>query len=1101
MSSRLMEFLNKLSYQESKIKSKCFVKFVIDELKKGDNSEIDVDEQWKYDLNLPIDFTQYLIDCNRTLIHCSFETPNFSGINNEYLIAIIYCGLCSQDSLSESESTPMQAVSLLFTLFSGKYGDAFKIDDETFIAVLERALDAIHDRVTDGRKLTASFASSWNHFLATNKRSFDVSRMAEVLSLAIAKNTSGIIESFDFDDDTWNETSKSLFTCFITIIETRSYEDVRNIIMIISLKLIKNCGDEIVNRNIIRFFKNVLHKFCSEKWYLLILLMVLKEIKNKEIFINIINKLPPSRHEVMLNMIINSYVQAVSDDDIKMYLLVLNLIIKIPYQDVPDDRRQKVVRRILTETYFRSSTKCFAIRELVMDLFISWSQMKDLYVRRHLQQMFQTSNKVQSARLFEMLLQGVDISWKTPGYNVTFIIFTCRMFMLNRTFITQYRMRILETLCYKATGHCIKPCVPTVTELIRQFALAPHPVLKPLLTMIVNNALSATPASNYYMKEFYDLIANCMVAQNDSDVDYALCNIILSDDFNCLELFKTLQIHNFIRGEHIKVLLEEKILKYPGSWKLLSVLLGRYEYKHFPQFFEHYLIKMSSPVFFTRPESIYVLQVIQKIFTFKIKSNAVIPSDKHLACTIEQYIIKSLRELAVPAKHTNDSLILLQTLNKITKSDLNWVKSFSKEKLTCVLRDDLNPPKTPLMRHLMYLEQMLVLFDAEIDESQMEQLLVIMSIENQQVLALADQIYTRLVSFFGKVCLKHPTHAKRAVPLLQHAMIKGSPPVQLLAMASLFDIATFVLNYYEPLYPGLLNLVKNFITLMLLLVDRNYKLCLFFLDVFETDFIHRNQHSTSKYFINLLFYLNNFTTHELYPVPKDQVSLGTQDFTYERRVIIYKFLFCNLERQNQLQILNALNEDFLMLFYKGKLDTTTSVLNILRDILTLISFYASQYMTEYEFKSVDEFFRGLIDDMNRDFFTRKRFAEGSIMVFDKTIEKLLFSLLKILYKVEKSHLNMLPQFLNAVGMLTRAFYNKVAHMVHDNTQLRDLYYELESCYTKYKEIIKTEPLDLLNFCEKEEWRLYLGYRRALTSFASLIRKEVRTSRLLVFLGA
>lgn len=55
-------------------------------------------------------------------------------------------------------------------------------------------------------------------------------------------------------------------------------------------------------------------------------------------------------------------------------------------------------------------------------------------------------------------------------------------------------------LCYKAAAHYLKPCVPTLVELIRRFALTPHPVLKPVLTALVSNALSATPSSNYYMK-------------------------------------------------------------------------------------------------------------------------------------------------------------------------------------------------------------------------------------------------------------------------------------------------------------------------------------------------------------------------------------------------------------------------------------------------------------------------------------------------------------------------------------------------------------------------------------------------------------------------
>lgn len=87
----------------------------------------------------------------------------------------------------------------------------------------------------------------------------------------------------------------------------------------------------------------------------------------------------------MVNIILNNYVQAESEEDIKMYLSVLNLLIEYPYQDEPDDRRLKLVQRILTETYFRSSSKSYVLREIVMELFINWSQMKDLYVRQHLQ--------------------------------------------------------------------------------------------------------------------------------------------------------------------------------------------------------------------------------------------------------------------------------------------------------------------------------------------------------------------------------------------------------------------------------------------------------------------------------------------------------------------------------------------------------------------------------------------------------------------------------------------------------------------------------------------------------------------------------------------
>lgn len=163
-----------------------------------------------------------------------------------------------------------------------------------------------------------------------------------------------------------------------------------------------------------------------------------------------------------------------------------------------------------------------------------------------------------------------------------------------------------------------------------------------------------------------------------------------------------------------------------------------------------------------------------------------------------------------------------------------------------------------------------------------------------------------------------------------------------------------------------------------------------------------------------------------------------------------------------------------MQYHREKLKSSTIVLNVLRDIFALVSFNASQYLMDCEIDDIDAFFKALFVDINRDFFTRKRLAEASVMDFDKTLEKLLVSLLRILYKIEKSHISMLPQAMSTVGLATRAFYNKVVHMVQENTTLKDLYYELESCYSKYNEMVKSEPLDLLDFCEREEWRLYVG---------------------------
>lgn len=128
---------------------------------------------------------------------------------------------------------------------------------------------------------------------------------------------------------------------------------------------------------------------------------------------------------------------------------------------------------------------------------------------------------------------------------------------------------------------------------------------------------------------------------------------------------------------------------------------------------------------------------------------------------------------------------------------------------------------------------------------------------------------------------------------------------------------------------------SDFITLMLVLTDGNYKLCIYFIDVFEKDFIPQNKHTISKYFIPLMFYMNNYEVGNenhfywiktakkkqlkcmLLLTQKNEVismktrSIEFSDFSYERRVIIYKFLYCNLEQHSQNQILIALNENFL----------------------------------------------------------------------------------------------------------------------------------------------------------------------------------------------
>lgn len=107
-------------------------------------------------------------------------------------------------------------------------------------------------------------------------------------------------------------------------------------------------------------------------------------------FIDIINQLSIDKYEGMVNMLVSNYVLAISDEEIDMYLTTMNLIVTTPHPSKSDDSRERIIKRIFVETYFRSSHQSRAIKERVIELFINWCQMRDIIVRRQLQVSYTT---------------------------------------------------------------------------------------------------------------------------------------------------------------------------------------------------------------------------------------------------------------------------------------------------------------------------------------------------------------------------------------------------------------------------------------------------------------------------------------------------------------------------------------------------------------------------------------------------------------------------------------------------------------------------------------------------------------------------------------
>lgn len=72
------------------------------------------------------------------------------------------------------------------------------------------------------------------------------------------------------------------------------------------------------------------------------------------------------------------------------------------------------------------------------------------------------------------------------------------------------------------------------------------------------------------------------------------------------------------------------------------------------------------------------MQVLVKIFASKVRCNRVSDSDVKVAETIQDYLLKYMKMMLIPAKHIGESIILLLALRKVTKTDLNWFDAFFK---------------------------------------------------------------------------------------------------------------------------------------------------------------------------------------------------------------------------------------------------------------------------------------------------------------------------------------------------------------------------------------------------------------------------------------
>lgn len=77
--------------------------------------------------------------------------------------------------------------------------------------------------------------------------------------------------------------TEPIFRCLATIIQNQHSSNFRIIFVSITLKLIRCCTNEVLTRGVILFFTSILHRYCEERWYLPLLLAMLKQMNTKEV--------------------------------------------------------------------------------------------------------------------------------------------------------------------------------------------------------------------------------------------------------------------------------------------------------------------------------------------------------------------------------------------------------------------------------------------------------------------------------------------------------------------------------------------------------------------------------------------------------------------------------------------------------------------------------------------------------------------------------------------------------------------------------------------------------------------------------------------------
>ncbi|XP_022915293.2 uncharacterized protein [Onthophagus taurus] len=836
--------------------------------------------------------------------------------------------------------------------------------------------------------------------------------------------------------------------------------------------------------NFLKFFKHFLYHFHTYSWFKKRFFRALITIKDPMITVKLLKLCEKDVYNSLIGGLINYYITGPSK--YRPYLqATMSLIISNPYKKdaYNDPCRQAIVNRIVHEISLRLGNSDVSEKEDIMSTFIQWYESKDINLRRTLQQMYndndETTKKISAKKLISILEPVVDIYWQNEKFNILFIKLILSIFHSKPQYTFNRSVRMIERLCLTAMAWQVEDCLPYFTKVIIKCVDNNVPILKPLLAILVNFALIQTETAKKFLFEIYDLIKNAFVKNEDADVEFAVISVLISPDMRGKEIFSAMELYFPITQSDLKIIFEERTLKYgAAAWPFLCMLLDKHEVDAFPIHFKQFILEIDDMSFYLKPEAIYIIQTIHKVFMSKMKKS-ISSEDKSLAVQIFTTFSNHVMKCIVPSKLANDVSALLASLCDVfdTKCPVltQWIKSCYDE-----VMHNLDQENIPIItRKIAYLAHFLIPFKLEIPEIDAEKIKTILKFPSN----INNFVLAKLILFYGRYCLKCNYEIGTFLVIIEDFLKHDDLEIQIVTLATFYDISKLRLEDFSSLSSKLMKLItsKNVavqdatlklfmelltsnrirlnneeaIIFLLALVEKNLNVDIFLKDSVEKELLTKSEGMIKRCFIHLIFYLNNFRNN------KYEVNLRLETtYSYEKRSLIYRYLFGSLQRQDQLNILFNLARDF----------NVDKSFEVLRDIVTLASYFGMENSKKVlETKEFYETYREKLEDL-----TKIKCQNDPIQIeFNLHIATVLQFLLKALLKIEKANKEMLPEIYNAIALLTIAYYKNVTTIVNENFKMRNLFCVYNSLFDKYQDVILNELISSKIMIDRRDWDHYI----------------------------